>query len=311
MSRKLKVIPFDSANTNGTNRIRHQEPLEIIAPVSWESNTDTNITQELGVLGNPVMFSMPFQERSYALNWSGSLKEINRIINYFTKTSHRHFLIGNLSEHNVITPGMMFNSKGMLASIADNYKLPGELYKDYLTIYLGEGYNPGSMGVKVANTSNFSYISTKDSAEAFVYLPAKTVYDFRIVPATYLNADSTKNNLDFSVTYYPLNNYSNPTTSIFRINDSTEIVQIPSSSVDRVLGIRLDLPISVTTSNAVEGVLNYIPPIIYKRGTDYTLDEYEDVPSLVRPVDNYVYNRLSPNIAELSMNFKEITHVTE
>lgn len=311
MSRKLKVIPFDITKLDGVGYVVYQEPLEVIPPVSWESSTDTNNIQEQGVLGNPVMFSMPFQERTYTLDWVGSFKEINRVVNYFTKTSHRHFLLGNLSDQNVVTPGMMFNSKGMLASVTDKYKLPGELYQDYLTRHLGEGYNPGSMGIKVANTSNFSHISTEDGAESFVFIPKNIDFTFRLVPVTYLTGNSIKNNLDFSVTHYTLDNFTEPYSTTFRINDSTGVIQIPAISEDRVLGIRLVLPTSVNTATSVRGVLNYIPPIIYKQGTDYTLDDYEDVPSLVRPVDNYIYNRRSPNIAELSMNFKEITHVTE
>lgn len=322
MSKKLKVIPFDINNlysrTYSTDGLYHQEPLEVISPVSWELNTNTNVLQEQGVLGNIITYNMPFQERTYRIDWVGSRAEINKVLNYFTKNSHRHFVLGNLSDHNVITPGMMFNSKGMLASVAEKYRFPGELYRDYLPRYHGNGYNVGSMGVKIApnssSTTDYSFVDTSDSAVGVLYLEKGQAYTMEYNKASYSSLTSSLGNLNhllFRYTYYRLDNrYSDIDMVTIRMNVN-ESHYIAPADFDRMLTLELRVNNLVNSNSNVRGILNYIPPIIYKLGTSPILDDYEDIPSLLMPVDDYVYNVVSPTVAELSMNFKEITNVSE
>lgn len=324
MAHKLKVAPFDTDLItdfeNDPSTVAFQRPYEVISPVSWELNTDTNVIQEQGVLGNIVTHNMPFPERSYVVDWVGSPLEIKKILNYFTNSSHRHFVVSGVSEHNVITPGVMLKSKGMLASVAEKYRFPGELYKDYLPRFGGTGFNVGSMGVRVAKNSSlipydFNFIDTSDSAIGFAYLEANTSYTITLNPSNYGPSSTAKNNLDFYVVYYNLNNiaYSTPAREEIRLTHTGagSSYVIPTANTDRIMSLSLITPNTVSNNSSIRGILNYVPPIIYKTGSSYVMDDYEDIPSLIMPMDNYVYNRISPNIAELSMNFKEISHVSE
>ena len=321
MNRKIKVIPFDHLPVNdreARDRVAHQAPLEIISPTSWELNTNTNVIQEQGVLGNTITYHLPFKERTYRLDWVGPRNEINKVRNYFINTSHRHFVFSGLSDQNVVTPSILLNSKGMLASVAEKHRFPGAHYTDYLSKYrYHAGYNVGSMGVRVSlpnsNRSLEGFLDTSDSAVGVVFLEKNTDYTFRLLPVEgYWNSD--RNVLDFYAKYYILDGdfYDNRYDEEIRLSKSgpDAIKTIPSSKYDRILKLSLIAPISDVSQN-FDGILSYIPPLIYKSDEHFIMDEYEDLPSLLMPVDDYVYNIISPNVAELSMNFKEISHVSE
>lgn len=317
MARKLKIIPVGSENLSPNGNVWHREIFDVISPVSWEFNTNTNNILEQGILGNSIVRSLPMQERTYTLNWLGSRKDINRIINYLTKTSFKHFLFGNLSDQNIITPGIMFNSKGMLASVADFRKLPGATYQDYLTHYQGSGYNVGSAGIRIHATANeFSFVdSVSSGVEAFMFIPPNEDYTMRINPVGYGYTDSVLNSLNFYATFYNIDDESSinekPRYVEIDLTRRSDSYTINRATRPRILRLQLRSPKVTNATAAIRGVLNYIPPIIYRYGTTHVMDDYEDIPSVLRPVDDFVYNIISPNVAELSMNFKEVTHVSE
>lgn len=319
MVRKLKVIPV---NADRTNYLGYAEAFDIISPTSWEETTATNVFEEQGVLGNVILSSLPMRERSFAFNWVGTKKEITRTLNYFTKSNVKNFLLGNLSDQNVLTPGIMFNSRSMLTSVADHRKMPGADYLDYLPFFHGAGFNSGSLGVRVgenrASGNNFSFVDDASGIEAFMYLPKNQSYTVQLLPVSYTSSTGTSsstrslNSVNFSARAYPVSTSTATAQTLqFDLSSRVDTFEIPSKVHDRVLRVTMKAPIITNRTSNLDGILNYIPPIIYKTNTSKVLDDYEDIPSLLRPVGDFVYNVISPNVAELSMNFKEVTYVTD
>ena len=319
MVRKLKVIPV---NADRTNYLGYAEAFDIISPTSWEETTASNVLEEQGVLGNVILSAMPMRERSFTFNWVGPKKEIIRVLNYFTKTNVKHFLLGNLSDQNVLTPGIMFNSRSMLTSVADHRKMPGADYLDYLPHYHGAGFNPGSLGVRVGanrnSGNNFSFVDNASGIEAFMYLPKNQSYTVQLLPVSHTSATGTSssthslNSVNFSARVYPVSTSTATAQTLqFNLSSRVDTYEILSDTRDRVLRVTMKAPIITYRLSTLDGILNYIPPIIYKTNTSKVLDEYEDIPSLLRPVGDFVYNVISPNVAELTMNFKEVIYVTD
>lgn len=316
MSRKIKVVPVDKFNLSTEIKSVHQEPLEIIAPVSWELSGETNLFHEQGILGNTVTRPLPLHERTYSINWRGSREDIRRVLNYFTKNNQRYFLLGNISDSEIISPSILFNSLGMLSSVAENQKFPGSTYRDYLPVYLADfGYNLGTSGIRVLEDSNnstdFRFLDTSGSVNAFMLLEENVQYTMRITPNSYTNSTKIVNNLGFLVSEYTLGGGMDyPNSYVIRLSTS-QLYTIPTSDSNRILRISLVVPTTISVEPHVRGILNYVPLIISKTGTNYDLDNYEDLPSLITPTNNYIYNIVSPTVAELSMNFLEVTHVPD
>lgn len=305
MSKKIKMVSVDPKWFQSASYRADSNVVDIIPPVSWDANTATGTVLDEDYLGNPIVTQRPFQSRQYSFNWIGSHKEINRILQVATRSSSRYFLLGDLTDHPIITPTMMFNSRAMVASVADNYKLPGEVYQPYLTMNNSDTWTPGSYGVKVSDYFNIDY---SNGASAYTYVPGtQTVYVTLSPVSNVSRPNATINNIDFTFTIKTLGTATN---SVYEL-ELSNIEDVYEITVTNAL-VKIDMkhPVEVTTDGELVDTLNYVPPkISLGSNVDYDYD-IPDLPSLLTPVDDYVYNRLSPYLAELSMNFQEVSYAT-
>lgn len=305
MARMIKLVSVDPKWFKSRTFRASTNTVDIIPPISWDANTASGTVVTDDYLGNPIVSQRPFQSRGYTFNWIGTHKEINTILQVIARSSNRYFLLGDLAETNIITPTMMYDSRAMLASAADNYKMPGESYQPYLTVNNSETWNPGSYGVKV---SDYAYMDYENSASAYIFVPGTQTLTVELSPVG-RSSDRTDvlNNIDFTLYVKTLGTAVNTVhdTELSKLNDSF------STAVTNAI-VRIDMkhPLEVTTSGDLKDILNYIPPKISLSGSQ----EYEygmpDIPSLLTPINDYVYNILSPNLAELSMNFQEVSVAT-
>lgn len=303
MSKKIKLISVDPKWFQSANYRADSNVVDIIPPISWDANTATGTIVDEDYLGNPVVSQRPFQSRRYTFNWIGSHREINTILQVIARSSNRYFLLGDLTDERIITPSMMYNSRAMLASVADNYKLPGEVYQPYLTVNNSDTWNPGSYGVKVSNYADMDY---SVGASAYFFVPGTETVNIQLSPVGYSSSGVVAlNSIDFRLTVKTLGTATNTVHE----TELTNITDTFSLTVTNAI-VKLDMkhPVEVTTSGQLVDTLNYIPPKIVlgdNKGYEFGMP---DIPSLLSPVDDHVYNILSPNLAELSMNFQEVSY---
>lgn len=333
MSRKIKLAPIhlDTFNQQRYN-YPQQEPIEILAPVSFELSSSKQTNMGTGVLGNAIAGRSFYKERSYNFNWVGTKAEIDKIKFYIHQTSEEFFMFGGLTDNPIVTPTVMFNSKAMLASLIDQYKPVSSRYENFLPNYwLSSAPRRGSTGVRLANRNatidnQFGVLPYwAEGATAYVYLEKGKSYSW-IYDPYFMNAVGDNPHytpLEFTVVSLASGgnggvihhsvNYTTFGNAIFDLVDNLQH--------DAILQIKVARPTPDITANfdnpTLFGVLNYAAPLITTSDVTSTqdglikasLNSYGEVPSLVTPVDEGMYNVLSPSLAEFSCTFSEVVNV--
>lgn len=303
MTRKIKIVSVDPKWFQSASFRADSNVLDILAPTSWNVNMASGTVVDDNYLGNPIISQRPFQSRRYSFNWIGSHQEINTIRQIITQTSNRYFLFSGLTDHPIVTPTLMYDSRAMLASVADNYRLPGEDYQPFLTVNNSNTWNPGSYGTKV---SDYAYIDYSQGASAYMYIPDSKTLDISLAPVGISAAtNQVLNNIDFEITVKTLGTATN---TKYKTNLSTLDGRFTQAVTNALVKIDMWHPTQVVTGGLMTDALNYVPPKISVNGEVPFEFGMPDIPSLLSPVDDYTYNIISPTLAEFSLNFQEVTN---
>lgn len=339
MSKKhIKLIPIDFKHFTTGRRNSGKSAIDIIAPYSYESS-ERNVNDSLvGFLGNSIETGKYFNQREYSINWRGTKAEINKIRLYVSQLNSDAILFAGLSDQTIKTPTMLFNAKGNLAALVEQYKPFYEEYQNYLPFdQLKSDFPRSTVGVRLGG----SHLSVANQFEvlpgevrgavAYHFIPAgveSVLSILRHTPTT--TAISKTHGVSFYLTYMSLdkNTTRNAGTTSIDPNSYTTLnnwVIVNSVNYDRVVAIQPFVPGNTSnyTISSLRGVLNYIPPILadyrdwdlinnntkLKTQMDASID---DIPSALVPTDGGTYNLIKASgegVAEFSCNFREVASV--
>lgn len=323
MSRKIKLLPVDLNPFNMYSPVYLHNPVEILAPRSYEATTDVNEMGNMtGVLGNALYSPNFFYSRNYDFNWIGPKKDIDLIRTILTQSSSQYFLFGGLEQNPVLTPTVMYNSKAMLASLVDQYKPPQSRYETVLNQYAIPNVFPrGSTGVQLAMPDvplNYQFDIIPEyatGAEAYFFLEKGKKYTWRLDFNFSGSPEDRVHPVLFSATIVELGTSKSPTrTEPLFYDINSQITLTEPRDNDSIVRIQIVPPDSATSTNtSLRGWANYTAPIIFE-GENFTdpeqklQDSYEEKPSLLTLNGSGVYNVLSNNLAEFSCNFQEVVN---
>ena len=333
MSRKIKLVPVDMDTFNYWKSYYPQkEPIEILAPTSFELNSTKQGSSGVGVLGNTLVGESFFKERTYNFNWTGSKQEIDKIRFYIHQLSDEYFMFGGLTDNPIITPTVMYNSKAMLASLIDQYKPVNSRYETMLPRnWFNRVPRKSTYGVRLASYSSslenqFGILPTDTrGASAFAYLEKGKSYSW-IYDPNYINqVGENPHNTPIEMMVVSLADNGNGGV-IHQTTDYATVANriftiVENLTHDAILRITVTRPTPDITSYynnpQLFGVLNYSVPLVttshivgsQDRLEQASLESFDEVPSLLSLDNDGVYNILSPNLAEFSCTFREVVNV--
>lgn len=330
MAKKIKLIPvnldaFDFFQVG----VPQQSPVEIIAPKSYEQETEMSVNTGVGILGNTIVGQRYFLEREYNMNWVGDKKEIDKVRFYLSQTSTNFFMLGGLTENKIITPSVMYNSKSMLASLVDQHRPVGSQYQNYLPRYaFSKAPRRGSTGIQLSRTypdveDQFnSLLGNTTGANAYVFLEKGHEYSWKLDPNYMMDTGEHPHNVVFNMTAvamdYEGGGVVNQDYKVFSSVDEVATF-LPKQNADVVARITVGSPRSFASqynNPQFRSILNYSAPIIGRSEyfesdsiLDNTMSEvFDEIPSLLSPVNSGVYNMINRRVAEFSISFKEIVY---
>jgi len=343
MGKRVTLLPVIESGFTNTTEYLYPEPVEILAPRSFELNVEMAQPQQTGILGNTILGNKYFTGNTYNMNWVGPKQEIDKIRYYLTQLSYDKFLFNGLTDSPVVTPTILKNSRAMLASVLDSYKPQSSTYQPYLNYY-GWDTPPTaeSIGVRVGSASSThehqfatipSYVRGYD---AYFYMERGKDYYLVTDPYGYKVPETGEilGNHSLPVNFYILkiggNDHSGSsvfhltyidTLSSFSFRSFKNYLPEEERDGDFIVKIAPATPNTSDPNNYysnphLRGVFVYRPYHIIK-GAEPTEESaeklistsFDTIPSLLSPVDSGVYNILSPSLAEFSCTFMEVYNV--